>query len=118
MRRFSGPILLLSLLALLVLQSAGLHLHANTHTEGVQLHIEHVHDADPDGHDHSADVDVSIFELGTLWAKLAFLLPQLGLALLVPIRRGWLSRSAEEAAPASQSQLRWRPPLRAPPLTA
>lgn len=118
MRRFTGPILLVSMLALLVVQSAGLHLHASTHTEGVQLHAEHVHDADPDGHDHSADVDVSIFELGTLWAELAFLLPQLGLALLAPVRRGWLSRSPEDPAPACRSQLRWRPPLRAPPLPA
>ena len=108
---------MLSMLALLVVQSAGLHLHASTDTDGVQLHAEHVHDADPDGHDHSADVDVSIFELGTLWAKLAFLLPVLGLALLVPIRVSRLSRTAPEAAPACRSQLRWRPPLRAPPLT-
>ena len=118
MHRISGPILLLSLLALLVLQSAGLHLHANAHTEGMQLHAEHVHDADPDGHDHSADVDVSIFELGTLWAKLVFLLPLLALVLLVPIRGSRLSRTAPQAAPACRSQLRWRPPLRAPPLLA
>ena len=79
MRQFAGPIVLLSTVALLTLQSAGLHLHANPHTDGMQLHAEHVHDRDPDGHDHSADVDVTIFELSTLWAKLTFLLPLLGL---------------------------------------
>jgi hypothetical protein len=82
----------------------------------MQLHAEHVHDADPDGHDHSADVDVSIFELGTLWAKLAFLLPALGMFLLVPPIRCWILRHSAEPSPARRSQSRWRPPLRAPPL--
>ncbi len=118
MLRFTGLILTLSIVALLVLQSAGLHLHANIHTDGMQLHAEHVHDADPDGHDHSADVDVTIFELGTLWAKLAFLLPMLGLALPAPVRRFRMLRLRLPVAMARRSQERWRPPLRAPPLTA
>lgn len=115
MCRFAGFILLLSIAALLVLQSAGLHMHANVHTDGMQLHAEHVHDADPDGHDHSADVDVTIFELGTLWAKLAFLLPVLGLTLLIPPVRAYFLRFVGEPAPARRRQARWRPPLRAPP---
>lgn len=118
MRRFTGFILLLSTVALLVLQSAGLHLHANPHTDGMQLHTEHVHNADPDGHDHSTDVDVTIFELGTLWAKLAFLLPMLGFTLLVPAFRRWILRDPAEPPTACRGPTRWRPPLRAPPSAA
>ncbi len=116
MRRFTGFILMLSTVALLALQSAGLHLHANVHTDGMQLHAEHVHDADPDGHDHSTDVDVTIFELGTLWAKLIFLLPVLGLLLLVPYVHRWILSHSTEPSAARRRQFRWRPPLRAPPL--
>ena len=118
MRRFAGLILLLSTVALLVFQSAGLHLHANPHTDGMQLHTEHVHDADPDGHDHSTDVDVTIFELGIVWAKLAFLLPVFGLALLMPPVRCWILRYSVRSSPSRRGHLRWRPPLRAPPQPA
>jgi len=116
MRRITAPLILLSAVALIILQSAGLHLHANPHTDGMQLHAEHVHNADPDGHDHSTDVDVNIFELGTLWAKLTLLLPMLGLIVLVPPVRHWVLRNATQPPPARRGQIRWRPPLRAPPL--
>ena len=115
MRRFVSPIVLLSIVALVILQSAGLHLHANVHTEGMQLHAEHVHDGDPDGHDHSADVDVTIFELGTMWAKLALLLPWLALLVLVAPSNFRICRYSPERLPAIRSQAHWRPPLRAPP---
>ena len=118
MCRSAGFILLISIVALLILQSAGLHLHANVHTDGMQLHTEHVHDADPDGHDHSTDVDVTIFEVGMLWAKLAFLLPALGLTLLLAPIRCWILHFSLEPSPARRRQSRWRPPLRAPPLSA
>jgi hypothetical protein len=90
----------------------------NTTADGMQLHGEHVHDADPDGHDHSADVDVSIFELGTLWAKLLFVLPVLGFALAISATGCWRSRRPSVTTPVQRWRSRWRPPLRAPPLPA
>jgi hypothetical protein len=117
MPRVVSFIVLLCIVALLTLQSAGLHLHANVHTDGMQLHTEHVHDADSDGHDHSADVDVTIFELGMLWAKLALLLPSLGILVLLAPGSFRVCRYTSERPPAQRRQARWRPPLRAPPVT-
>ena len=103
--------------AMLLMQMSGLHLHAGDHVDDAALHGAHVHDVAPDGHDHSADVDVSLIDFGIVWSKiipvlLAILPTALAIVwilhtlwpppiLLMPLRR----------------RSRWRPPLRAPPLS-
>ena len=103
--------------AMLSMQMSGLHLHAGDHHNDAALHGVHVHDVDPDGHDHSADVDVSVIDFGIVWSKIMPVLLSIfpvtlaivwvlhtlwpPTTLLIPLRR----------------RSRWRPPLRAPPLT-
>ena len=118
MRRYSRAIVVLCATALLAMQAAGLHLHANPDTDGVQMHAEHVHSLDPDGHDHSADVDVTIVELGMVWAKLVPLPLATGLYLPAPFLLRWRSDVPRHSPAPSGNANRWRPPLRAPPLTA
>ena len=103
--------------AMLLMQLSGMHLHAGDHDNDAALHGTHVHDVDPARHDHSADVDVSIIAFGIVWAKvmpvlLAVFVTSLAVVWLVhilwppPVRLMSLRRRS-----------RWRPPLRAPPLT-
>lgn len=115
MRRFKGPILLLSCAALLLLQMVGLHLHSSPAASGSTLHAEHVHGADPDGHDHSADVDVAVVEYGILWAKLAPLQLYLPLFFLPFLLICWLGTVGVRVSAARRTPTGWRPPLRAPP---
>lgn len=95
---------------------SGLHLHVNLQGDDAGLHPTHVHQSDPDGHGHAADTDVSVFELGMSWTKvMVFLLP-IAFALLGII---WLVQSflpPPFTGIALQRTVRWRPPLRAPPL--
>ncbi len=101
--------------ALLSVQLSGLHMHINLQGDDGEPHTTHVHESDPDGDDHSDDIEVSVFELGSAWAKvMVFIMPVavvlLGITWLVQapwpflVQRLTLKRSA-----------RWRPPLRAPP---
>jgi hypothetical protein len=103
--------------AMLLMQISGLHLHAGNHSDKASLHGAHVHDVAPDGHDHTVSIDVSLVDFGIVWSKimpvlLAILPTTLAIVwvlhtlwpptiLLMPLRR----------------RSRWRPPLRAPPLS-
>ena len=118
MGRLTKPLLILSCLTLLAMQSVGLHMHASTEVEGLNLHAAHFHDADPDGHDHSADVDVSIIALSTLWAKLSPLLILFSLIVAPLIVTTWKARPPPRIDSAKAVPHGLRPPLRAPPLFA
>jgi len=103
--------------ALLGMQLSGMHRHADLQGESGGLHTTHVHDSGSDGHDHSADFDVSAFELGAKWSKLLTFLPSIVIALLAI---SWIVQTVWP--PPSQrltqrQRIRWRPPLRAPPLS-
>lgn len=92
-------------------------MHPNAHDEASGLHSTHVHDLDSDGHDHSADVDVSVLDLGIVWSKI---MPVLLLAIAVMLAVVW-TRQRVWPAPirilSLRHRSRWRPPLRAPPLS-
>jgi hypothetical protein len=103
--------------ALLSMQLSGLHMHVNPQGDSGDLHVSHVHDAEPDGHSHNADVDVSVFELGTTWSKiLTFLLPIVVMlfGIVWVLQTVW---SPPRVQLSLQRRSRWRPPLRAPPLS-
>lgn len=104
-------------IAMISLQMSGLHMHANAQDGASGLHGKHVHDLDSDGHDHSADTDVSVLDPGIVWSKL---MPVLLLAILVILAVVW-TRQMVWPRPARVLPLhrppRWRPPLRAPPLS-
>lgn len=102
---------------MLSLQLSGLHMHANAHGEPSGLHGPHVHDLDSDGHDHRADVNILVFDSGIVWSTLSPL-PLLILSFLLAVI--W-TPEAVRRPPVYHLRLRhrcrWRPPLRAPPLT-
>lgn len=104
-------------IAMLCLQMSGLHVHANAHDEASGLHGTHVHDLDSDGHDHSADVDVSVFDPGIVWSKL---MPALVLAIAIILPVVWTLQTVWPPPLRMLSlrrRARWRPPLRAPPVS-
>lgn len=104
-------------IAMISLQMSGLHVHASAHQDASSLHGAHVHDLDSDGHDHSADVDVSVLDPGIVWSKL---MPALMLAIAIILPVVW-TRQTVWPPPLRMLSLRrrarWRPPLRAPPLS-
>ncbi len=104
-------------IAMLSMQMSGLHLHAGKQSTDTAVHGAHIHDADPDGDDHSADIDVSVIDFGTVWSKvMPFLVAILPAALTVI----WVFHSLWPPVVAlipPRRQSRWRPPLRAPPLS-
>ncbi len=116
MQRAAICILVLVFTGLFSAQAVGLHLHANV--DGGGLHGWHLHHADPDGHDHSGDIDVSLLELSTTWLKIfTFLIPFV-VPLLAPVWRARGVSSPPLPVLSTRRRSRWRPPLRAPPLTA
>lgn len=116
MPRMSSIMLAIFCTSLLGMQFSGLHLHVNPEGSG-GLHGTHIHGADPDGHDHEADTDVSPFELGTGWTKLlSFLIPFVFI-MLAAVQPGKLVWKPITRCLHSRGFSRWRPPLRAPPIT-
>lgn len=116
-------LLVLAGVAMLSMQMTGLHLHAgepasNTGLHGLHgLHGSHVHDVDSDGHDHSADVDVSLIDFGIVWSKIMPVLLAVFVTLPAIV---WIVHTLwPPPAPlmALRRRSRWRPPLRAPPLS-
>ena len=103
--------------AMLLMQMSGLHLHAGDHGDDAALHGAHVHDVEPGGHDHGADVDVSLIDFGIVWSKL---MPVLMAILPTVLAVTWILHTLRPP-PAPLMSLRrrsrWRPPLRAPPLS-
>ena len=102
-------------LSLLALQVSGMHLHTTLEGAG-ELHGTHVHDADPDEHDHQSDVDIGYLEYASSWAKpvpFLFFAITLFVFFAAAIRRAWIPF---HTLFHFGNHLRWRPPLRAPPL--
>lgn len=107
----------LASVAMLCMQMSGLHLHAGTSSNDAGLHAAHMHDVDPDEHDHSADIDVSLIDLGFVWSKI---LPVLLAVLPTILAIVWILHvlwPSPILVPFQRWRLRWRPPLRAPPLS-
>lgn len=100
------------------MQVGGLHMHISV--EGIgDVHGTHAHQPQTgaDGHGHEADSDVSFLESATGWVKpLPFLV--LFIAVLFTamafVRQAWLPIAT---AINTDRHFRWRPPLRAPPLS-
>lgn len=117
MQRTTVAILLIACLALLGAQLAGLHAHADSH--GFDAAIQSTHDHhhnDGDHHDDEVDVQVVDFGIGTSKVLFLALALCLTLFLLPPAQSG---RLVDREAPLPLRQrLRWRPPLRGPPLLA
>ena len=103
---------------LLTMQLSGLHLHVDPGGNDTGMHGTHVHDADPDDHDHSADVDVSLLEqLSSSWSKL---IPLLIICVIVLAAVAWTQtrlRSPPAQSGKARYRVRWRPLLRAPPIS-
>ena len=103
--------------AMLLMQFSGLHLHAGDHVDDAALHGAHVHDVGPDGHDHTADVDVSLIDYGIVWSKI---MPVLMAILPTALAIVWVLHTLwPPPIPLIplRRRSRWRPPLRAPPLS-
>lgn len=109
------------------MQLTGLHLHVDAHGQEVGLHVAHLHHAVPEDHshhnaskihDHNVEIDVSLLEqLSASWSKL---LPFLLVLVIVLAAAAWTSqrvRSLPERTGTVRHRLRWRPPLRAPPIS-
>ena len=108
------------------MQVSGLHLHVDTQGNDAGIHAAHVHQAGPEDHshdheavhDHSAESDVSLLEqLNANWAKLMPLLIICLLATALGVRS--ISRLGIPSGRPLKTRRRerWRPPLRAPPLS-
>jgi hypothetical protein len=118
MRNSPTWFIVIPVIALLSMQLSGLHLHVNSDGAG-GLHGTHVHETDSDGHGHGHehDTDVSLFELGTSWGNLVLFLPPLFI-MLTFVQSGrsvWMLIA--DTFQHRRHRSRWRPPLRAPPLS-
>jgi len=117
MRRVPFPIVAFAGLALLLMQMSGLHLHAGGRGDAVHVHGAHVHGVEPAGHDHRANVDVSVIDFGIAWSKimpvLLAILPTV-LAIVWALHAPW---PPPTLLMPSRRRSRWRPPLRAPPVS-
>jgi hypothetical protein len=103
--------------AMLSMQMSGLHLHAGDHGDDAALHGAHVHDVDPSGHDHTADVDVPLIDFGIVWSKI---MPVLMAILPTALAIVWVLHTLWPPSTTLiplRRRSRWRPPLRAPPLS-
>ena len=103
--------------AMLLMQMSGLHLHAGDHGDDAALHGAHVHEVGPSGHDHTADVDVSLIDFGIVWSKI---MPVLMAILPTALAVVWVVHTLWPPPTTLiplRRRSRWRPPLRAPPLS-
>ena len=103
--------------AMLLMQMSGLHLHAGEPSGDVGVHGTHLHEVVADGDDHSKAVDVALVDLGIVWSKI---MPALMATLPTALAIVWVLH-ALWLPPTTLIPLRrrsrWRPPLRAPPLS-
>jgi len=79
-------------------------------------HPAHFHDAGTDEHDHEGETDVPIIELGASSAKLIPIFLAFALIALALFVSDQLAFPAPLARRRQGPRIRWRPPLRAPPL--
>lgn len=105
-----GPVFIV---ALLFVQSSGLHTHASL--DGLaDLHGTHFHEIGIDPHDHEGDSDRSLFDLGISWLKNFTFIATLALGLTLALRadRTWVPITLNGRP---RDHVRWLPPLRGPP---
>ena len=127
MGRISTSIAIFACLNMLVLQWSGLHLHADAAGQDAGLHVAHLHHAASEdhshhgiaeAHDHGAETDISLVEqLGTSWTKLIPLLIVYVIAVLLGQGLYTRLRPAQTQSGKVRHLERWRPPLRAPPIS-
>jgi hypothetical protein len=112
--------IVIPVIALLSMQLSGLHMHVNPDGAG-GLHGTHVHEMVSAGHghdhDHEYDTDVSLFELGTSWGNLILFLLPLLFIFFTFVRSGRIVCRLVADTFQRRHHSRWRPPLRAPPLS-
>lgn len=119
MRYFAKPILVLACLSFLTIQIVGSHLHADygehnaEESHGINLQNVFSHD---DGHDN-VHIDVSVFDSAATLLKVDnIIIESTTPILLVTSVVGSIWRNSM-SRPFKLDRLRWRPLLRAPPLT-
>lgn len=128
MRQASNIFAAIACICLLALQASGLHLHVDAAGHDAGVHSDHLHHNAAEGHshhgtpekahDHSAEADVSLFEqLSASWSQLIPILIAFGIAAYLVV----LFRECPSSRPRQQAKVRrrgrWRPPLRAPPIS-
>ncbi len=107
---------LLVIFSFTLLQFSGLHRHVSSKTNSQELHGSHAPGFDRDHHEHAASVDVALFELSNIVRNVLPLLAII-VALFVFVR-STLDRPIHRGSTlATHSRSRWRPPLRAPPVS-
>lgn len=116
MRLRSRLILALACVSFLTITLSGFHLHADI--AGHDESSSHSHDLHPaPSHDLDDDhIDISVFEPARGHSKVEVFIPYFAvpeLAALPPPENLW---SADTPRLAPRRHLRWRPPLRAPPI--
>jgi hypothetical protein len=98
------------------MQVSSLHLHTNL--EGIgDLHGNHIHVEGPDVHGNETEIDDSFLDFFSAWVKpISFLILFIAVYLSVVTFAGRVWTAITKTfCPRCYS--RWRPPLRAPPLT-
>lgn len=115
MRKHALATLTIAFTALLLTQSLGLHLHVQGMDQPGGAHVAHIQH---DDHDHQNEVDGSKLELGNVWSKILPLI-LLSLLLAIPcVPRTTIRLFSARPSRPDRPPLRWRPPLRAPPILA
>ena len=125
MSRFLNSIAATACICLLAMQMSGMHLHVDLDGDDAGIHVAHlphiaqVHQSSPHGHDHSAEMDVALLEqVGFNWSQLVPLIfaCAIGVALIACMPRRFTF--APQQTSKVRHRYRWRPPLRAPPISA
>ena len=129
MNILSKSIVTLACLCLLVMQLSGMHFHADENGKDAGVHAAHHHQVDSEQlqghhhlslvHYHKAQIDVSSTELlGSIWTRLIPAIMACALAtIIVSIGLHQPILSLLRAAARVRRRSRWRPPLRAPPIS-
>jgi hypothetical protein len=116
MQRFSAVLLLIGCCVFIGTPLSGVHAHVDDH--GFDGAVQSTHDRHHDhGDEHDGDVDVQVLDLGVTAAKVVFVLFALGLTLFLLVPARGPVRFEYEIRLPLRRRLRWRPPLRAPPLS-
>jgi hypothetical protein len=116
MSRVAVPLVLLVCLSLVGAQLSGLHMHVDHDGYSGVPHAAHSHDGGTDPHDHEHETDVTAIDLGTIASKHLFFLITVALSIVMIFNL--CQHLTLNPAPAFSygRRLRWRPPLRAPPI--
>lgn len=107
-------------ICLLAMQMGGLHLHVDADGHDAGMHGTHLHQPAPSDHDHShsAETDVSLLE--EIGFSLSKLVPLILTCVIVLALIGWIQlkfRFPLKQTSNVRHRHRWRPPLRAPPIS-